>query len=441
LKQFTTLACVTLACSSAILGTPAVAQENVLMAAAARIDITPAVADLPAPLTSVHDPLYVRALVVDSAGKRAVVVVIDTPAIAADVYSDMLEKISADFAVPQSQILLSTTHSHNSMRVAEPGPSPIPTSEVFTQNVREGTMEAIRTAVAGLVPAKAGYAAGRSSLVSGRDEWHASQHRYIDGVDRSGTEAVDETMGVYKFTDLDGKPIAAVLNYGIEPVIYEQVNTEVSGDVPGAVSGYIEEMIGNDMVALFTIGAPATPTYRLWPEDMATPRGSQVGRILDAYGVMLGEEAIARMATIEGSATPIAISATQDSFICPGKVTTPRNLRTHCAYTEGSELPACDYTDEAFKDVKLSLGLLRLGEVTYLAADANIVPELWNKVKAASPFTHTQFVGANFGPFRFAVDDRAYTLRTYPATDTRAAPMCAEQGVLQSFAKMAAAVE
>jgi hypothetical protein len=45
-------------------------------------------------------------------------------------------------------------------------------------------------------------------------------------------------------------------------------------------------------------------------------------------------------------------------------------------------------------------------------------------------------VGATFGPFRFVVDDAAYALNTYEATDTRAKQGCAEQGFLDSTLKM-----
>jgi len=328
---------------------PAAAQEapapapTGLMAGAARIDVTPDVDDLPAPLASVHDPLHVRALVVDSNGKRVVMTVADVPAIAPDVYADLLQRVAAEAGVPEAQVIMATTHTHNSMRVAEPGPSPIPTSPVFTAKVVDGTLEAVRQAIAALAPARSGYATGESSLVSGRNEWLAAQHRFVDGVDRSGTEAVDRSLGIQLFETADGKPLAAVLNFGIEPVIYEQVNTEVSGDIPGAVSDYVEDALGDGMVALFTIGAPATPSYRVWPEDSPERRSAGAARLLDAYGVMLGEEALARIAGIRTSAADLPVATAADSFSCPGKLTTPRNLRNMCAYTAYSTLPPCDF--------------------------------------------------------------------------------------------------
>jgi neutral ceramidase len=401
-----------------------------LKAGAGMVDITPAVEDLPKPLTSIHDHIFARALIVESGGQRAVIAVAEVPAIAADIYGALVQQISDQFHVPVTQVMLGTTHTHNSLRVAPPGNSPIPTSETFTAAVKAGVIEAIRKAEADLQPARSGYDSGSVSLVLGRDEWSKKQHRYIDGVDRTGLEAVDQTLGVHKFESLDGRPIAVVLNYGIEPVVYEPAKTEISGDVPGVTSRYIEDALGGKAVALFTVGSPATPAYRVWFDEDPSRTAKTAERIMDAMGVILGEEALARMSRIESSDAALPIFAVSDSLTCPGKQTTPRNLRTMCAYTEGSELPACDFVDAPFNDVTLTMGVLRLGDVAYVTADGNVVPRLWDKLRLTSPLKNTLFVGTNFGPFRFVVDDAAYALRTYPATDTRAAVGCAEQGFL-----------
>ena len=403
---------------------------------AARVDITPAEEDLPAPLRSVHDRIYVRALFIESGGERAVVAVVETPAIAPPVYEEMVRQIATGFDLPRKHVLLAITHTHNVMRVAPPGPSPIPTSELFTARVRSGTMEAVAAARAALQPARAGYRAGLASLVRGRDEWHGSQHRYIDGIDRTGLVPVDQALGVYEFANLRGEPIAVILNYGIQPVVYEIAKTEVSGDVPGATSRYVEDTLGGGVVALFTVGAPGSAAYRVWSETRSEPGVERAAGIVRAMGVILGEEALAQMEEIEGSTAPLEIQGLGGSLTCRGKVTTPRNLRSHCAYTEGSPLPPCDFKDEPSGDVALSIGALRLGDVVYVTADSNVVPALWEKLKRTSPWSTTQLVSTNFGPFRFVVDDAAYALRTYPATDTRAAVGCAEDGFLETALKL-----
>jgi len=414
--------------------------ESGIRAGAARIDITPSVDELPAPLTSVHDPIYVRALMVESMGTRAVIAVVDTPNIAADIHEDMVQQIERDFDVPRDHIMLGISHTHNSMRVSPPGESPIPTSEAFTARVRSGTAEAVRAAQNKLQPARAGYRAGRSSLVLGRNEWHEAQHRYIDGIDRTGTVPVDQALGVYEFESLSGETIAVILNYGITPVVYEVAKSELSGDVPGAASRYVEDALGGEAVAIFTIGSPGSAAYRVWGDEDPRRDASTAEAIMNAMGVILGEETLAQMGEIEGNTAGLQIQGVSDSLTCPGKRTTPRNLRSHCAYTEESDLPACEFTNAPFMDVTLNMGVLRLGDVAYVWANANAVPTLWQKLKRASPLSNMQFVGTNFGQFRFIVDDAAYALNTYPATDTRAAVGCAEHGFLTETVKLIDAI-
>ena len=415
--------------------------EPQLKAGAYKIDITPPVDQLPAPLISVHDPLFVRALVLESNNADAIIVTVDAPAISSEIYQDILETISNTFDVPRRNIVLSVTHTHNSMRVANPGPSPIPTSAQFTADVRTQTIAAIKEARQRLTPSKYGFGSSQSSLVVGRNEWYAPQNRYIDGTDRTGMEPVDKTFGVLVFKKLSGEPIATVANFGIQPVVFEPANTEVSGDVPGVTSNYVEAAIGGDFVSLFTIGAPASPAYRVWFNDDPTRTTTTAERILSAMGVILGEEVLAQMDAVTTSADATKIRSATSSLTCPGKITTPRNLRTHCAYTDDSDLPACKFTDQPYQDVLLNLGVLRLGDLTFVTSDSNVTPALWQKFKSQSSLSSPMLVNTNFGQFRFVVDEKAYALSTYPATDTRAQAHCAENGFLETVGDLIRATE
>lgn len=429
------------ACAAAVLSLATVAGAGAevdagLRAGAARVDITPGEADLPAPFTSVHDRIHVRALFVESGGRRAAIAVVETPAIAPPLHEEMVREIATRFDVPRDNVVLAITHTHNVMRVAPPGPSPIPTSERFNERVRSATVEAVAAARAARQPARAGYRAGLASLVRGRDEWLAAQHRYIDGIDRTGLVPADPTLGVYEFESLKGEPIAVILNYGIQPVVYEIAKTALGGDVPGAASRYVEDKLGGGVVALFTVGAPASAAYRVWSDDRPARGVERAATIVQAMGVILGEEALAQMEEIEGRTAPFEIRGSGGSLTCKGKITTPRNLRSHCAYTDGSPLPPCVFRDEPSADVTLEIGALRLGDVVYVTADGNVVPALWEKLKRALPWSTAQLVSTNFGPFRFVVDDAAYPLNTYPATDTRAAAGCAENGFIEMALKL-----
>ena len=420
----------------AALASAGLAAEAGLRAGAARVDITPPVAELPPPYKSVRDPLYVRALLLDNGATRAAFVVADVPMIQAGIHAELLRGISAQARVPIEHILLGATHTHNSIRVDRSASGGIiVASDAFTQRVIAATLEAVRQATANLQPARAGYAAGKSHLIANRNKWLAEQHRYIEGIDRSGTQPVDPTLGVYKFESLAGEPLAFLLNYGIEPVVNTGQKTEISGDVPGEAARYVEDHAGSRAVALFTIAPTGLPAYRVSEPVVEARETDRAHRILSAMGTLLGEEALAAAGEVR-PVTQLRIAGALKTLQCPGQVTTPRNLLSECSDAPGAKVPACNYKTVDGPAVTLSYGLLRLGDVALVQADANVVPAIGDKLKRASPLANTLVALTNFGPLRYVVDDASYPLNTFDVTSTRARQGCAEQGFLDGVREM-----
>jgi hypothetical protein len=257
-----------------------------------------------------------------------------------------------------------------------------------------------------------------------------------DGIDRSGNQPVDASLAVLKFETLSGEPIAFVLNYGIEPVVAMASPTEISGDVPGATSRYIEDEFADKAVAIFTIGPAASPLYRVRPDPQSgTADVDRAHEIVGAMGTILGEEALAAAKDSKLTST-LRIAAAKRVLQCPGKNTTPFNLRTQCAYTPDSKLPACEFKDTDSDPVSLSMWLLKIGDVALVQADANVTSELGEKLRRASPVSNTLIVALNFGPARFVVDEASYPLNTYEATASGFKRGCAEQGFLGNALQM-----
>ena len=409
-----------------------------LRVGAARVDITPPLADLAAPFTSVADPIHLRAVVIESGGKRAVIVIADVPTISAPVAADIAARIVKEAGVPREQIVLGTTHTHNAMRV-DPNTVGIilPGSPKFVEQVTRAAVTAVRQAVAGLQPARAGTARGSTRLVGNRNIWSPAHGRYIADVDRSGAEPVDSTLGVVKFETLDGKPIAYLLNYAFEPVIAMAMKSEISGDVPGAAARMIEARSGGAPV-LFTIGAAGVPLYRAENTPEPQRRGHALA-LMQAYGTILAEETLAVAHDMPMSADAVTIGGASKPLICPGKATQPFNLPDRCAYEPGSTLPACDFKDRDADPVKLEMGVVRIGDLSIVQTDANIAPALGAKLQRMTPVANTWIVALTFGPMRFVVDDAAYAHNTYEATATTARKGCAEKGYLGAGMELIAA--
>jgi neutral ceramidase len=413
------------------------AADGNLRVGASRIDITPAVAELPAPYTKVHDHIYIRTILLDDGTTKAAVVVVDVPMIDGEMYADLATQIARQAGCPLANVMLAISHTHNSLRMDTDGRGKrIPFSLPFNAKVKEDIGQSILEAAGRMEPARAGFGRGKAYIAANRNEWSAKEGRYIVGVDRTGKEPFDPTLSVLRFENMKGEPIAFLINYGIEPVVAS--GWEISGDVPGAVSRYVEEHFDSNAVAAFTVSAAGDPAYSAGGGSLSPGRKpSSAFDILNAMGTLVGEEVLAVSNGIESSSEAAVISTGLKIVECPGKITTPLNLPNSCAYTADSKLPPCrDYRDQETDPVAIRVGMLRIGDFAFVHADVNVEPKLGMRVVEQSPLTDTTFVSTNFGPGWFIVEDATYPLNTYEATASRLRKGCGESSLLGAAAQL-----
>ena len=421
--RFALYACAALAIAAA--SAPGVAQTAAgLNAGAARLDITPAAADLPAPFKTIHDNLYVRVLMLDSGASRSVIVVADVPTIGVTVHADMARRIASQARTPLSNVIVAVTHNHNTVRIdTTPFGQLLPGSAKIAEMTINRTLEAVKQAEANLRPAKAGYAEGTFYLAATNQQ----------NSDRPDPRPVDRTLGVFKVESVSGEPIAFVINNGPQPTFGMVNPSEVTSDVSGATERYVEQRFNDKAVVLYTVGSPPGIAY--------SPRRSIPGtKPADAYGMMnavgtiLGEEVLATSARIK-TTSDVKITAAHQVLQCPGKVTTPLNQPTHCSNEPGSKLPPCVFTDKDTDPVDLQIGVLNLGVLTLVHADANVNTAVWTKLKAIAP-PNTAFVALVYGPMKYVMEDAAYPSNSYPVTASTAKVGCAEQGFITKAMSM-----
>lgn len=406
-----------------------------LTAGAARVDITPDPDVLPAPYRRVADPIHARALVLDNAVQRVVLVVLDVPTIAETVAEDIRQRIADSLAMPKQNVLLGGTHSHNSIRLDAGGGMrnttvSLPGSDAFLAVAVPAILAAVERASAGVQPARVGYSTGKAALIGNRNQWLPEQHRYIEGVDRTGTDPIDQRLGVLTVATPDGHPIAFVLNYGIEPVLTMPLADVLSGDVPGATSRYVEGRFDTDVVALFTVGSCGNALYRADPAT--THRAADPQALVSAMATILGEEAIATAAETRLHDGLVTLRGFERSFDCPGKVTTPLNWPGHCDCSADPSVAPPIFSDVDGPPVTVSMGLLRIGDLAIVEVDANVSPAVWLKLVAASPFNKTMLASLAYGPIHYVVADADYPLHTYEVTASTAKMGHAEQAFLDT---------
>jgi hypothetical protein len=398
-----------------------------LKAGAARVDITPAVADLLPPFKTVHDPLFVRALVLDNGSTRAVIVVGDVPTIGAEVMADMVQRIAAAAHAPVSNVVLATTHDHNTLRIdTNPVGIILPASPKVTKMTVDATLQAVKQAAAELQPAKAGYGTGSFDLAAAPGD---------PGERANSTAPIDRTLGVFEVERTDGQPIALIVNGGPEPTMTSSLKEQVGGDLSGAVERYLEHRYADKAVVMYTVGSPPNLSINgRRPVAGASPADPNV--LADAVGAVMGEEVLSTASRIQATAD-LQISGALDVLQCPGKVTTPLNNPGQCSDAPGSKLPACVFHDKDTGPVALQLAALRLGGLTMVTADADITAPVWARFKAQAP-ANTVLVALVYGPMHYVVEDSVYPTNSYQVTASGAKAGCAANGFISKTSALIA---
>lgn len=90
------------------------AAADQLYVGAAKVDITPPADALPTGYKAIHDPVYVRAIVLDNQQSKAVLLSADLVMVADDFYTELSREIAQAVGCPLEQILIAATHTHSS---------------------------------------------------------------------------------------------------------------------------------------------------------------------------------------------------------------------------------------------------------------------------------------------------------------------------------------
>jgi hypothetical protein len=412
-----------------------------LRVGAARVDVTPSPGELPKNSYGILDRLYARAIVIDNGAATAALVTVDAGAIAEPLWQAVSQSIAKDLGIPATHVLLTATHTHSAG--GQRGPD-------YTQKI----VEAVRLAKQRLTPARIGYGTGESYINVNRQIIDPKTGRWWEGPNREGPS--DKTVAVVKFETITGEPLAVYYNYAVHGVITGQLD-QVSGDIPGATSRYIEASFDDTVVAVWSNGAGGdqNPIYYQQTYDLrdirtkeyasrgidisnAMPPGGQglnrndpvVARLMNqqrqmasSMGQFLGEEVRYVMRSIArlDSAVPIAGSTT--NVTCSGRERTNEGR----AGFEGT------YRDAAPVDIRL--GLLRVGDVMIGAVNAEVFNPIAQRLKRESPFKATMMTTLTNGSARsgYIPDDESYGKYTFEVLSSRLKPGCAETAIVKGI--------
>ena len=377
----------------------------------------------------VHDPIYVRALVLDNGAVQAAVLTYDLTGIAfADEFS---KKVSDATGIPTDLIFMVATHDHSAPPAGprRPGMQADPKSIQFKDIVEKATLDAVRAAKSNLQPARMGFGTGKAYININRDQ--KVGNRYMLGYNPDGPS--EKTVYVLKFESMSGEPIAFLMNYAVHGVVMFSAITkdggpEVTGDIPGVTSRYVETHYRSQPVALWTSGAAGdqNPIYMAaYNQEMPdrTDLGAAGYALLEVQSRRLGEEVVRVSDGIKADASTVAIWGGKSTATCPGG----RVIR----------VPNSDEIKwEDADPVELRFQALTINDVALAGLNGEAVSVIGQHMKQASPYAKTIFITHSGSSVGYIPDDASYPKVTFEVTATRMKPGCSENAIVDGLVKL-----
>lgn len=420
----------------------ALPQSFQLKAGAAKVDVTPAEGQLPKNYRGVLDHIYARAIVVESGAARAAMVTVDAGGIPDAVWEHVGARAARELGIPVDHLLLTATHTHSVPLIRDP-------------SYEDHIFEAIRKAAAAAQPARMAYGTGVSYINVNRNIIDPKTHRWWEGPNYDGPS--DKTVAVVRFETRKGDPIALYYSYGVHAVITGTLDL-VSGDIPGATSRYIEDSLGDDVVAVYSNGAAGDQNpiffqqtydlrairikdYAARGQDIsnAMPPGGegldrnnpQVARLMNqqkqmilSMGQMLGEEVLhVSRDSLERPVAAARIDGAQETVTCPGR----KRLDQGRAGYPGT------YADA--DPVAIRLSLLRIGDTVIGGVNAELFTTIAQRFKRESPYKHTMMTTLTNGMAQsgYIPNDAAFGYNTFEVVSSRLKPGCAETAIVDGL--------
>jgi Neutral/alkaline non-lysosomal ceramidase, N-terminal len=418
------------------------AKSGTLQVGAAKVDITPA-ADAALPMSGyadrsegfkgIHDHIYARAIVLSDGSKTAAVVAWELIGIPDKVWEELSQRIATETGIPVDYLLLAAVHDH-----AAPSPygmygNDSPKSAAYTKQVEDATVEAVRKAKQNLQPAKLGIGTGKAYVNMNRREYSPEQGWWL-GFNPEGPS--NKTVTVIRFDSLSGKPIALFINYAVHAVVMGDENYQVSGDLAGATSRYVENYYrgkpedaprddagaaiqrkpgetSDQVVAMWTSAAAGDQN------PVSLSRGSDF-TMVDSLGKILGEEAV-RVAAAIHATDQVQIRGAQQVVTCPG-----RKL-------QAGPVPRPDYKWDDSDPVSIRLSLLVINDMALAGVSGEVMTMINEHLKKQTPSIHTIMVTHTNGSSGYIPDDAAFEQVSYEITTSHLKPGCAENAIVNGF--------
>lgn len=405
---------------------------STLRAGAAKVDITP---DYPVWLDGnprdhksegVHDPVFARALVLESSDGPFALLSLDLGCLPDDVAAEMRRRIAGSAGIPYERQVVACCHVHS-------GPAAYgyfcPREEKYVEGLLVQLADLARRARDAAKPARAGSGAGEEFTISEYRRFYLKDGRIAMNWDSFTPEqligpagVMDPEVGVVRIDALDGKPIAILYNHAGHPNTPPGTSFEISADYPGVASAVIEKEMGG--VAVFTNGAQGSvdvPAFRERDWEGMERKGTWLARevIRVARGILPSDEGFA----VRQSSLNVAIRQIPPEYLAWAKEvlarpSQPRTIRDGVDDTVYAR--ACmDLVAMKRTSFDVEMTAFRIGGAEFVTFPGELFTEIGRRIKALRPGKRTFIIDLANGylgyvPTRRAIREGGY--ESHPGT-------------------------
>jgi neutral ceramidase len=388
-----------------------------------------------------ESPLEISAVVATSGGATLVLLAADIMFVPDAVAARVRSAAAAAAGTTPDHVLLNASHAHSTPPL--PG-SPIsdPTVDLaavdrFGAGFLAAAEAVAREAAAARQPARLGAGWGTTPIGVYRREFDADGHDHLGEVpDRP----INRSVGVLRFDDLLGRPLAVSFSYGCHPVLHGPVARETSSDYPGRARAVVTRNLEGAPVALFFggCGGDINPRYGIGAEEDPRDTKDREGTVLGAEVLRVASEIRTNVTRgprsvlhtlgisgwpwlpVEGHAAP-AIAALSRTLTLPlselPSLDVAEQIRAeHHARLEALEsadVPASEQrvarrwaewseillsaTKAGKRTVDVPIQVGRIGDVAFVAVAMETFSDSGVAIREASVFGHTQVFGYSNG--------------------------------------------
>jgi neutral ceramidase len=237
------------------------------------------------PSIRVHDSLFATALILSDGTQNVAIVTLDVAIYCSPEVDEVRQSIGKLIGGTSRNVMIACSHTHSGpvtwdgLRALETGGSSLEANEIeYMLHLRSQVLAAVDEASTNLREGRMAAGKGQAGMSINRRE-KLPNGRVVIGHNPCGP--VDHEVGVARFDDNDGRPIACVVNYACHPTVMGPQNLEVSADFPGVVRRVVEQ--NTNAMCLFLQGAGANVAARRSISDNFAD--------LEDQGAILGLEA------------------------------------------------------------------------------------------------------------------------------------------------------